>query len=78
MYPSDRADKLLLRLPDGLRPIIKERAAIHRRSMNSEVIVLLEAAIAMESKAVAENSLQAGSATVPNNRALQGSASPTA
>lgn len=32
----------MLRLPDGMRERIKEIAAQNRRSMNSEVVVMLE------------------------------------
>lgn len=46
MFPSDKADKLMLRMPEGMRPAIKARATENRRSMNSEIILLLEKALA--------------------------------
>lgn len=35
-------DQFMLRLPDGMCERIKEIAAQNRRSMNSEVVVMLE------------------------------------
>lgn len=43
-YPSQQADKFLLRLPDGLRRRIKTIAAANNRSMNAEVVLALAAA----------------------------------
>lgn len=37
------ADKFMLRLPEGMRGVLKEKAAKERRSMNSEIILALEA-----------------------------------
>jgi len=39
-------DQVVLRLPDGLRPALKARAALNRRSMNAEIVLLIEAALA--------------------------------
>lgn len=47
-YPSQTADKYMLRLPDGWRDIIKEHAARNRRSMNSEIIARLEQTLETE------------------------------
>lgn len=44
-FPSDKLDKLLLRMPDGLRRRLKAEADSNRRSMNAEAIYLLERAI---------------------------------
>lgn len=41
-YPSDASDKILLRLPDGLRERIKIRADFNKRSMNSEIVATLD------------------------------------
>lgn len=41
-YPSQLADKYMLRLPDGWRDAIKARAATNRRSMNQEILTALE------------------------------------
>lgn len=35
-------DKLVLRLPDGLRDKVKKLSEFNRRSMNSEIIMVLE------------------------------------
>lgn len=41
--PSALADKFMLRLPDGLRERIAEVAKENGRSMNSEIVAVLEA-----------------------------------
>lgn len=38
-------DKFMLRLPDGWRPALKERAARNRRSLNSEILAALESVV---------------------------------
>ena len=43
-YPSETADKFLMRLPDGLRMRIKAAARRNSRSMNSEIVATLAAA----------------------------------
>lgn len=43
--PSDLADKFMLRMPDGLRDRIRAHASANKRSMNSEIIYLLEFAL---------------------------------
>lgn len=40
--PSEDLDKFLLRMPEGLRERIKEAADHNRRSMNAEIIAILE------------------------------------
>lgn len=42
------ADQYPLRLPEGLRARLKASAIANRRSMNSEIIVLLERALPPE------------------------------
>ena len=44
MYPSETADKLMLRFPPGMRQLVKIEAAKNGRSMNSEVIYHLRRA----------------------------------
>lgn len=44
-FPSERLDKFILRMPDGLRGRLKRSADCNRRSMNAEAIYLLERAI---------------------------------
>ncbi|HGN2048526.1 TPA: Arc family DNA-binding protein [Proteus mirabilis] len=41
-YPSQLQDKFNLRLPDGMKDIIAERAKANGRSMNSEIIQMLQ------------------------------------
>lgn len=47
-YPSDRADKILLRLPEGMRDVIATAARDNKRSMSAEVVKRLEFAFAAE------------------------------
>lgn len=44
-YPSQMQDKFNLRFPDGMRDAIAERAKRNGRSMNSEIIQILEDAL---------------------------------
>jgi len=41
-YPSSSQDKYIIRMPDGLRDRIREKADANRRSMNAEIVALLE------------------------------------
>ncbi|MBZ0124099.1 MAG: Arc family DNA-binding protein [Roseovarius sp.] len=41
-YPSQKQDKFVLRLPEGLRDRIKAAAERNGRSMNAEIVQLLE------------------------------------
>lgn len=41
MYPSQMADRFLVRLPEGMRDRIREAAIAAHRSMNSEIIYQL-------------------------------------
>lgn len=43
------ADKFIVRLPEGMRDILKARAAGNNRSMNAEIVAILGAAIGDES-----------------------------
>ena len=45
-YPSRMSDQFVVRLPGDLRARIKIRAAQNRRSMNSEIVSMIEAAMA--------------------------------
>ena len=44
-YPSQVADKFLLRLPDGMRERIADQAKAHNRSMTAEVVARLSASL---------------------------------
>lgn len=46
MVASREDDKFMLRLPDGMRERIAEIAKAERRSMNSQIVVILENALA--------------------------------
>lgn len=48
MIGTREDDKVIVRLPNGLRPAIKARAALNRRSMNSEIVLLIESALQHE------------------------------
>ncbi len=41
-YPSETADKVLLRLPDGMRDRLKEAASENGRSLNAEIVQRLQ------------------------------------
>ncbi|ROR26563.1 Arc-like DNA binding dprotein [Comamonas sp. BIGb0124] len=41
-YPSDVADKVLVRLPDGMRDGIKDAAKANGRTMNAEIVARLD------------------------------------
>lgn len=47
-------DKFNLRFPDGMRDAIAERAKANGRSMNSEIVQILQDALAMPSAASAD------------------------
>lgn len=44
-YPSQLQDKFNLRLPDGMRDAIAERAKRNGRSMNSEIVDIISSAL---------------------------------
>ncbi|NTG06893.1 Arc family DNA-binding protein [Rhizobium rhizogenes] len=41
-FPSDELDKILLRVPNGLRDRLRVIASHNHRSMNSEIVMMLE------------------------------------
>jgi hypothetical protein len=41
-YPSDKQDKFMLRLPDGMRALLKDLAKNNARSLNAEIVKRLE------------------------------------
>nr|WP_288954350.1 Arc family DNA-binding protein [uncultured Citrobacter sp.] len=47
-FPSQMQDKFTVRFPDGLRDAIAERAKRNGRSMNSEIVQILEDALSSE------------------------------
>ena len=44
-YPSQQADRFIIRLPDGWREAMKAEAARNRRSMNAEFLAAIETAM---------------------------------
>lgn len=41
-YPSEKQDRFIVRLPDGMRDRIKASAEVNNRSMNAEIVKRLE------------------------------------
>lgn len=48
--PGRDSDKFVLRLPDGMRCLIKQTAEENGRSMNSEIVQILKKALSDEGK----------------------------
>lgn len=44
-YPSDKADKVLVRMPDGMRDRIKAEAKANNRTMNAEIVARLQGSL---------------------------------
>lgn len=44
-YPSQLADRFIIRLPDGWRDAMKAEAVRNRRSMNAEFLAAIETAM---------------------------------
>lgn len=47
-FPSDKADKFVVRFPDGMREKIRAAAEANNRSMNAEIIARLQDSFAAE------------------------------
>lgn len=58
-YPSETADRFIVRFPDGMRDRIKEAAAENNRSMNAEIISRLEASFVRQTLDLNEAGLAA-------------------
>jgi plasmid stability protein len=54
--PGRDAEKFMLRLPTGLREKIRISAALNRRSMNSEIVVIIEEGLEKEMQAASPQS----------------------
>lgn len=67
-YPSQLQDKFNLRLPDGMKDAIAERAKANGRSMNSEIIQMLQYAI--DNDAYMNNLAATADAEIENNPTL--------
>lgn len=67
------ADQFNIRLPDGMRERLSDRAKANLRSMNSEIIMILASALGDEGQPATGESLQANApAAGHNDTALQG------
>lgn len=44
-YPSETADRFIIRFPEGMRDRIRNEAAANNRSMNAEIIARLDASL---------------------------------
>ena len=53
-YPSETKDRFIVRLPDGWRAKLKSKAQENHRSMNSEVLAILEPVLHEEAEQNAE------------------------
>ena len=63
LYPSEKQDRLIVRFPDGMRDRIAALAKANKRSMNAEVISMIEASQAPSRKPVPvvdENTTEVG------------------
>lgn len=48
--PTNRSDQFNLRMPEGMRERIAKAARVNARSMNSEIVALLEAGLSREDR----------------------------
>ena len=65
-------DKLMIRLPDGMRDTIKIEATKNRRSMNAEVVMQLERAYGLQKEAAGDRIAAPDPAASRNTAALPG------
>lgn len=54
-YPSETADRFIVRFPDGMRDRIRDEAAKNNRSMNAEIIHRLQETLEMDDYQPMEN-----------------------
>lgn len=45
-FPSDTADKVLVRMPEGMRDQLKDAAKTNNRTMNAEIVARLQESFA--------------------------------
>lgn len=50
MFPSQTADKFVIRLPDGMRERLRQQAKANQRTMNGEIVFHLDRALAAENE----------------------------
>jgi hypothetical protein len=58
MYPGETTVALSIRLPEELREIIQQRAIRNRRSLNQEIVHLLERAVRQQRESEPESTEQ--------------------
>lgn len=51
-FPSDTADKVLVRMPDGMRDQLKAAAKASNRTMNAEIVARLQSSFAEPAQGV--------------------------
>lgn len=51
VYPSDVADKVLVRMPDGMRDRLKALGKANNRTLNAEIVARLEASMSQQPQA---------------------------
>lgn len=66
--PTNRSDQFNLRMPEGMRERIAKAAKINARSMNSEIVALLEAGLSREDRLL--GAVESIKATVDDLRGL--------
>lgn len=66
------ADKFMLRMPDGYRQQLKIRAAVNRRSMNAEIISMIDRVLRDAPEATGEGFADTTPAASLNTSARQG------
>lgn len=71
IIPSRGSDQFALRFPDGMRDRIKVRAAENRRSMNSEILGLLEAALGAAENGSGVSSLETANPATENRTSAE-------
>lgn len=49
--PTNSADRVMIRLPGGMRPMLQERAKDSHRSLTGEIVMLIERGLAAEKAA---------------------------
>lgn len=66
LYPSDQADKVLVRMPDGMRDRLKEAAKANNRTMNAEIVARLQESFHVKGAGVAVMRMEAEGALQPS------------
>ena len=70
-YPSERQQRFVVRLPDGMRGRIADAAKENNRSMNAEIVSRLERSFAAPSEAAPASEAAAARARLAAERILR-------